>query len=145
MQEHIQTGKVVCGMINLLTEETLFDDMFVKLFLRLQKQRAGTCRRVVNLIDSTLIVYSQTSNKLRDALRGEELATGLTGVGGLVVNQELVGIAKEVYVVVLEVAEVQSLHTLYDRRQTAVLVLHSVAEPGACGVKIGKQSFDVLF
>ncbi len=74
VQEHVHTGQVVGGVVDLLAKEAFLDDVGVEMFLGLQKQRAGTAGRVVDFVDAGLLVHGQSGDQARDMLRGEELA-----------------------------------------------------------------------
>ncbi|SAA84421.1 Uncharacterised protein [Enterobacter hormaechei] len=50
-------------------------------------------------------MHGQLSNQLRDMLRGKELTAGLTRIGGIVRNQELIGIAEQVNLMLVKVAK----------------------------------------
>ncbi|MNJ54497.1 hypothetical protein D3C77_499380 [compost metagenome] len=74
VQKHIHPRQVVGGVVHLLAEEPIFDDMGVEMLFRLQQQRAGTARRVVDLVDACLLVHRQLGNQLGYILRGKEFA-----------------------------------------------------------------------
>ena len=76
-------------------------------------------------------------------LRGKELATGFAGIGGVVGDEEFVGIAKQVNVAAVKITKVEPSHAFEHGSQTGVLVDYRVAEAVAGGIKIGKQAFDV--
>ena len=59
-------------MVDLLTEEALFNNMGVEVFFGLQQQRTGTGSRVINFIDAGLLMHGQLSNKLGYMLRGTD-------------------------------------------------------------------------
>ena len=84
MQEHVHTGKVVGGVVDLLAEETILDDMGIEVFFRLKEQRAGACGGVVDLVDRFLFVHGKLSNELRDILGREEFPARFSCVGGIV-------------------------------------------------------------
>src|SRR5574343_262578 len=73
----------------------------------------------------------------------EKLATRLAGIGGVVGNEELVGIAKQVDMAAVKIAEIQFSHAFEHGGQTGVFVFDRVAEAIAGGVEVGKQAFDV--
>ncbi|MCY1236169.1 hypothetical protein D9M72_488140 [compost metagenome] len=84
MQEHVHPCQVIRGVVDFLTVEPVFDDVFVELLLSLQQQRAGAAGRVVDLVDADLLVHGQPRDQLGYILRGEELAARFPGVGGIV-------------------------------------------------------------
>jgi len=77
-------------------------------------------------------------------LRREKLSARFARIGCVVGDQELIGIAEEIVLVLLEFQR-ESGNALQDRRQPGVLVLYRVAQPVAGGVKVGEQAFDVVF
>ena len=78
-------------------------------------------------------------------LRREELASGLAGIGGIVGDQKLVGIAKQIDVAAFEIAKVQPRDALEHCGQAGVFVFHCIAQAVAGGIEIGKQALNVLF
>ena len=74
----------------------------------------------------------------------EKFTTRLARVGGVVGNQEFVGIAKQVDVAIFKITKFQPGHAFEHGGQTGVFVDHRVAEAVAGGVEIGKQLFDGL-
>lgn len=107
--------------------------------------RRAALKLVVDLVDVGLLVHGQLGDQLGHMLRGEELAAGLAGVGGVVGDEELIGIAEEVDVAGIKAAEIKFGHTPEHGRQARVLVGHGVAQAVAGGVKVGKQPLNVLF
>ena len=145
VQEHVHAGQVVGRVIDLLPVETIFDMVFAERLLDLQQQGARSASRVVDLIDRILPQQGQPRDQLRHALRGEELAARFACVGGIVGDEELIGVAKEVDLVVCKVAKVQAFDAFNDGRQSPVLIRHGVAQPIARRVKVGKEPTDVIF
>ena len=143
VQEHVHTRQVVGGVVELLPPKAVFNDVGVKMFFGLQQQRARTTRRVINLVDTGLLVHCELCNQLGHVLRGEELATRFTGVGGVVGDQELVGIAEQVNVAAVEITKVKPSYAFEHGSQTGVFVDHGIAEAVAGGIKISKQAFYV--
>ena len=84
MQEHVHAGQVVGGVVDLLPEKTVFDDMSVKVFLCLKKQGARTAGGVVNLVDRCLLVHGKLGYQPGYMLRRKELAARFTGIGRVV-------------------------------------------------------------
>src|ERR1039458_5639171 len=76
-------------------------------------------------------------------LRREKLTARFACIGGVVGDEEFIGIAKQIDVVVFKIPEIQPGYTFEHGRQACVLVGHGVAEAVAGGVEIGKQAFDV--
>ncbi|SVF52741.1 Uncharacterised protein [Escherichia coli] len=105
VQKHVHTRQVIGRMVDFLTKKTFFDDMVIKLFFRLQQQRTGACCRVVDFVNVGLPVHSQLCNQLRDVLRCKELAAGLTGIRGIVRNQELIGVTEQINLMFGEVTK----------------------------------------
>ena len=62
VQEHVHPRQVVGGVVELLPEEAIFDDVGVKVLFGLQEQRAGAASRVVNFVDSTLAMHGKLSD-----------------------------------------------------------------------------------
>ncbi len=145
VQEHVHPRQVVGGVVDFLAEESLFDDVVVELLFRLQEEGAGAAGGVVDFVDAGLAVDGQAGDEAGDALRGEELATGFSGIGGVVGDEELVGIAEEIDLVAREVAEVEPADTGEDGGEAGVLGFHGVSEPIAGGVEVGEEALDVLF
>ncbi|MNG20305.1 hypothetical protein D3C84_1045480 [compost metagenome] len=75
VQEHVHACQVVGGVIELLSEKTIFNDVGVKVLLGLQQQRARAASRVINFIDTGLLVHGELRNQLGHMLRRKELAT----------------------------------------------------------------------
>lgn len=92
-------------MVNLLSEETFFNDMFIELLFRLQQQRTRTSRRVVNLIYGSLSVYCQLSDEFRYTLWGKEFTTRFSRICSIVMNQKLVCVTKQINFIILEVSK----------------------------------------
>ena len=88
-------------------------------------------------------MHGELGNQLGDMLRGEKLAAGFTGSGGVVGDKELVGIAKQVDVAIFKITKIQPGHAFEHGGQAGVFVDHGVAEAVAGGIKIGKQAFDI--
>ena len=78
-------------------------------------------------------------------LRGEELAPGLTRIGRVVGDQELVGIAKKVDMARVKLSKLQFSHPFEHGGQTGVFISDGIAEAVAGRVEIGKKTLDVLF
>ena len=76
-------------------------------------------------------------------LRGEELAAGFACVGGVVGDEEFIGIAEEVDVAAFEIGKIQLGYAFEHGGQAEIFILHRVAKAVAGGVEIGKQAFDV--
>lgn len=143
VQEHVHPRQVVRGVVEFLPEEAFFDDVLVEVLLGLQQQGAGAAGGVVDLVDAGLLVHGQLGDQLGDLLRGEELAARLARIGGVVGDEEFVGVAEQVDVAVVEGAEVELGHAPKHCGQACVLVLDGVAQAVAGGVEVGKQAADV--
>ena len=78
-------------------------------------------------------------------MRCEKLTAGFTGIGGIVGDEKLVGIAKQVDVTTVKITKIQPGHSFEHGGQTAVFVNNGIAETVTGGIKIGKQAFDVNF
>ena len=88
-------------------------------------------------------MHGQLSNQLRDMLRGKELTAGLTRIGGIVRNQELVGITEKVNLMFVKVAKLQPFNAFQNGGKTAVFVFNCVTQSIAGRIEIGEQAFDV--
>ena len=142
VQEEVHARQVVGGVVDFLPHETLLDQVLIKLTLGLQQQRARTARGVVDFVHLVLPRERKPRQQPRDVLGREKLAARLTGIGGIVGNEKLVGIAEEVDLVVGKAAEVQTLHPVEHGTEAAVLLLDGVAQAGAGGVEVGKKPLD---
>ena len=76
-------------------------------------------------------------------LGGEELATGFTGVGSIVGNKELVGVAEEIDIILFKITKIQLGHAIKHCCQTGVFIFNRVTQAVACGIEVSEQSFDV--
>ncbi|SSI73813.1 Uncharacterised protein [Klebsiella pneumoniae] len=83
------------------------------------------------------------SNQLRDMLRCEELPARLTGIRRIVRNQELVGITKQINLVLVKIPQLQPLHAFQYGGKTAVFIFDGVPQSIAGRIEIGEQAFDV--
>ena len=110
VQEHVHPGQVVSGVVKLLTKKTVFNNVGVKVFFGLQQQRARATGRVINLVDAGLLVHGELCNQFGHVLRGKELAARFTGIGGVVGDEKLVGIAKQVNVAAVKITKVEPSH-----------------------------------
>ena len=144
VQKHIHPRQVVSGVVDLLAEEALFNNMGVGVFFGLQQQRAGAAGGIVDFVDAGLLVQGDLRNQPGDMGGSEKLATGFTRIGGVVANQELVGIAEQVDVVVFKIAKVEPGHSFEYGRKAAVFVFDRIAKAVAGGIEIGKQALDVV-
>src|SRR5690554_2454131 len=77
-------------------------------------------------------------------LRGKELTTGFARIGGIVRDQEFIGIAKQVDMAAFKVAELKPGHTFEYIRQALVFVFDGIAQTVTGGIEIGKQAFNIL-
>ncbi|MNF85335.1 hypothetical protein D3C84_677260 [compost metagenome] len=143
VQEHVHPRQVVGGVVEFLTEKAVFDDVGVEVLLGLQQQRARAAGRVVDFVDRGLLVHGELGYQLGDMLRGEELATGFTGIGGVVGDEVFVGIAKQVDMAFVKGAKIQLCYAFEHVGQTGVFILHRIAQTVAGGVEVGKQAPDV--
>lgn len=69
---------------------------------------------------------------------GEELSSRLTGTLGVVADEKLVGIAKEVDLAVGKIREIETCHASEHGCQATIFLLDGGAEAGAGGVEVGK-------
>ena len=143
VQEHIHPRQVVGGVVDFLPEEAVLDDVGVEVFLGLEQQGAGTGSRVVDLVDARLLVHGQLGYETGNMLRREELATGFTGIGGIVGDEEFVGISKEVDFAVLEIAEIEATHAGEHGSEAEVFVFDGISQAITGRVEVRKQSLDV--
>ena len=60
-------------------------------------------------------------------LRGKNLAAGFTGIGRIVGNKELIGIAKEIDLIIMEIAKLELRYTLSDRSQAGIFIFNGIA------------------
>lgn len=67
---------------------------------------------VVDLIDLSLLVHRQAGNQLGDALWGEKLSARLAGIGEGSWRSKLIGVAKEVDLIILKVAKIELFYPL---------------------------------
>lgn len=142
VQEEVHPRQVERGVVDLLPHETALDHVLVKLPLGLQQQRTRTASGVVDLVHLRLSRERKPRQQPRDVLGREKLTARLTGIGGIVGDEKLVGIAEEVDFVVGKAAEVQTLHAVEHGTEAAVLLLDSVAQTSAGGVEVGKKPLD---
>lgn len=82
-------------------------------------------------------MHGQPCNQSRNVLRREEFATRLSSVGGIVGDEILVGITKQVDLAPFEVTEVETCDPFEDSSQSGVLVFNDVAEAVAGCIEIG--------
>src|SRR5699024_2760499 len=106
MQKHIHTSKIVGGVVNLLSEETLFNNMCIKLFFGLQQQRTRTASRIVDFIDCALSVQRQSCNQLGYILWRKKFTARLTCIGSIIGNQKLVSITEEINLIILKMSKI---------------------------------------
>ena len=64
VQKHVHPRQVVSGVVDLLAEKTVFNNVFVKLLFGLQQQRTGAAGRVIDLIDGGLFVHGELRDEL---------------------------------------------------------------------------------
>ena len=76
-------------------------------------------------------------------LRSEELPARLTGIRRIVRNQELVGITKQVNLVLVKIPQLKPFNAFQNGGKTAVFVFNCVTQSIAGRIEIGKQAFDV--
>lgn len=88
-------------------------------------------------------MHRKLSNQLRDVLRSEELPARLTGIRRIVRNQELVGITKQVNLVLVKIPQLKPFNAFQNGGKTAVFVFNCVTQSIAGRIEIGKQAFDV--
>ena len=86
-------------------------------------------------------MHRQLCNEPWNLLRGEKFTARFTGIGGIVGDQKLVGITKEIDVVILKLPKIETRNALEHGGQTAVFVFDGVTQAVAGGVKIGKETF----
>ena len=110
MEKHVHARQVVGGVIDFLPEKSFFDEMIVKLLLSLKQERTAAASGVVDFVDALLSVGGDACEELRHLLGGEKLSSGLTGTLGVVADEKLVGIAKEVDFAVGKIREIETCH-----------------------------------
>ncbi|VAK75136.1 Uncharacterised protein [Enterobacter hormaechei] len=88
-------------------------------------------------------MHRKLSNQLRDVLRSEELPARLTGICRIVRNQELIGITKQINLVLVKIPQLQPLNAFQNGGKTAVFVFDGVPQSIAGCIEIGKEAFDV--
>ena len=110
VEKHVHARQVVGGVIDFLPEKSFFDEMIVKLLLGLEQERTAAASGVVDFVDALLSVGGDACEELRHLLGGEKLSSGLTGTLGVVADEKLVGIAKEVDFAVGKVGEIETCH-----------------------------------
>ena len=124
VEKHIHTRQVVGGVVDFLSEETFFNEMVVKLLLGLQQKRTASASGVVDFVDALLTVDGNTRQKFRHLLRGEEFSSRPSGFLHVVVDEEFVGISKEVDFAVFEIGEIKAGHAVEHSGQTTVFVFY---------------------
>ena len=115
------------------------------MFFCLKQQGAGATCRVIDFIDAGLLMHGEPGNQPGNVLRGKKLTTGFSGIGSIVGDKKLVGIAKQIDVIVCKFTEIQSHHTFNHSGQSGVFVFNGITKAVAGGIKISKQAFDVAF
>ena len=110
VEKHVHARQVVGGVVDFLPKEAFFDEMIVKLLLSLKQERTAAASGVVDFVDARLSVGGDACEELRHLLGGEKLSSGLTGTLGVVADEKLVGIAKEVDFAVGKVGEIETCH-----------------------------------
>ena len=76
-------------------------------------------------------------------LRREKLAAGFTGIGGVVGNEKLISITKQVNLAAVEIPKFQPRNAFQNSGQAGIFILHRIAKAIAGCVKIGKQALDI--
>ena len=104
VQEHIDTAKVVCGKVNLLTIETLTHIVPSEYLCRFQEQRTRTASRVIDLIDFALAESCQAGEEFAYLLWCVILTTALTSIARIHTHKVFVGITESINSIVLIVA-----------------------------------------
>ena len=110
VEKHVHARQVVGGVIDFLPEEAFFDEMIVKLLLSLEQERTAAASGVVDFVDALLSVGGYACEEFRHLLGGEEFSSRLTGTLGVVADEKLVGIAKEVDFAIGKVGEIETCH-----------------------------------
>ena len=144
VQKHVHPRQVVRGVVEFLPKKAVFNDVRIKVFFGLQQQRSRSAGRVINFVDAGLLVHGQLRNQLGDVLGRKKLAPRFARIGGVVGDQKLIRIAKQVNLVVAKFTKIELGHALEHRRQAPVFVGHGVAQAVAGGVKVGKQPLNVV-
>lgn len=118
---------IVCCDINLLTVIESLLLLLPEALGHLKYQRTRTTGGVVNLVDGLAIVERDNGQQLRDLLRRKELTAGFAGLRGIHIHKKLVGIAKSVNLIILEL-EVQLRDSLENLLQGLIPVIQSSAQ-----------------
>jgi len=123
VQDHVHPGQRPGGVVHLLAVDGDAARGFVG---RLEQQRAGAARRVVNgLVLGRLGTNADNlGHDARDFGRRVELAFALAGLGGEVPHQVLVGVAEQVVAFCAVGPEVEAVE---DRDELGEAVLHLLA------------------
>ena len=127
VQEHVHPCQVIRGVVDFLAVEPVFDDVFVKLFLGLQQQRAGAARRVIDFVDAGLLVQGQLGNQSRHLLRGKKFSARLTCIRRIVGDKKFVGVAEQINMTGIEAAKFQFTHPFKHVCQALVFVSNGTA------------------
>ena len=142
VEEHIHTRQIVGRQVDLLPVEAVLYPILLEETTGLQEERARATCGVIDLIHPSLPMERQLSDELGDLRGGEELPTRLPRIGGIVRDQELIGITEEVDLTLLEGTEVKRRHAQHHRTQTAVLLLDACPQTGTRRVEVGKEPLD---
>lgn len=95
VQEHVDACEVVGGQVDLLAVEPTH--VFLAENLRkLQKQRAGTGGRIVDLVYALLSPGGDVRQELGDFLRRLVLTAGLACAGGIHLHEVFVGVSEKI-------------------------------------------------
>ncbi len=120
MQKHVDSGEVKGGQVYFLAIKTLGYVFFSQDFGKLQKQCTGSTCRVIDASHLLLPDNSDSSQKLRHLLRGEELTTRLTCTRGIHRHQVFVSITESIDGVVSEITEGKIPDRIQQFHQTLV-------------------------
>ena len=144
VQEHVDTAEVVRRGVDLLTVEALAHAVHAQDLGELQQQRARAAGGVVDLVDALLVADDDVREQLRDLLRREELAARLAGARCVHVHQVLVGVAEQVDVALVDLAEVEVADADDDLCEALAALLEVAAELVARHVHVVEQPLEVL-
>ena len=145
VQHHVHARQVVSLILQFLAKEmngTLVVDAFgiIVIDADLQKQRSGPHGRVIHskTVLRVLSGRNNTSNDLRDRLRGIELTSFLAGFRCKLSDQVLVGIAQGIFWVIVKVNMSKCFD---DRRDHLVTLVRRFAQVLRINVEILKEPF----
>ena len=144
VQEHVDAGEVIGRGVDLLAKEALPHVLGAQELRELEQQRARAAGRVVDLVHMVLVANDDTGQKLRDLLRGEELAARLARAARVHRHEVLVSVAEQVYLGVLHAPEVEVADALDDLGEAGVALGEVAAELVARYVDVVEEALEVV-